>query len=558
MEGAMTGEGKNWRGKATAGKLMDPVFDALTQGVLIVVPQGQSSCIRLANDALGRLLGIDAGALAGQEESCFWEPLLARLGNPHSFRQDLLRLQESPRETRTDVLHIISPTAMVLERTTAPITLAGGEVNGRIWSFRNASREFRLRDELQKRRKTEFCFRSLSSYLFDATLCAESLREVCRIACMGLDVASAVYAPLQSAQFELAHFAVNSSLAIADQAGGYRRFVAKALSRLAPASTAILETEDIDSRARPLFEDRAVARVLLVPVGFDDAVFGGLVLEETTKEHQWTREDLRCVESVARAMGLWLRKESSEQLLLRAREEATAAARSRTDFIALLSHELRTPLNPLIGFTQLLEEQRDAMPEEAADMVSRIADGAMRLRELVEDLLTLTRLDTRLDGWRRYHCDPRSILEDCRAWGRRVSRDKGIVVELEIVGTLGVIEADGAALRRALNALLSNAIRFSPEGGVVTMRASANERILHVEIMDCGPGVADEAKNRIFEPFIQGEPVLTRKHGGAGIGLTLVRKVADSHEGRAWVDDRPEGGSTFHLELPVALIVDDD
>lgn len=554
----MTKGGQSWRGNAGATRLLQPSFEAMTQGVLLVIPHAKGPRIRLANDALGRLLGFDPPGLVGKPEASFWEPLLARLGNPQSFRQDLLRIQENPFETRADVLHLIEPSPLVLERTTAPLTDESGQFLGRLWTFRNASREFRLREELQKRRKTEFCFRSLSSYIFDATLNAESLHEVCRIACIGLDVASVVYAPLQSAVFDLAQFAVARALDVGDGAARYLRFTAKALRRADIGSTTVLQTEDVVERDRGLFEGRAVRRILLVPVGYDDTILGGLVLEETTGEHEWSREDLRCVESVARSMGLWLHKEGMTKHLARAREEATVASRARTDFIALLSHELRTPLNPLIGFTQLLEEQRDEMPADAADMVSHIADGAMRLRELVEDLLTLTRLDARLDGWRRYHCDPRSIMDDSCTWARRLSRDKNIDVDLEIEGELGVVEADGAALRRAISAMLSNAIRFTPEGGKVKLCASSNEIVLHLRICDNGPGVADDAKERIFEPFIQGEPVLTRRHGGAGIGLTLVRKVADSHDGKAWVDDAPGGGSVFHLELPVAILDDED
>jgi signal transduction histidine kinase len=554
----MSSDGHTWRGKAAASKLMLPSFEAMTQGVLLVMPHLKGTRIRLANTALERILGVDHSSLVGEPEEAFWEPLLARLGNPHSFRQDLLRIQGNPHEMRSDVLHLVEPSPLVVERTTAPLVDSEGKCLGRIWTFRNASREFRLREELQKRRKTEFCFRSLSSYLFDATLSAESLREICRIACIGLDVASVIYAPLQSAQFELAQFCVSGALEVGGNAGNFLRFVGKSLRRADLGTTTILQTNDVITPARDLFKGREVQRILLVPVGFDDAVFGGLVLEETTGNHDWTREDFKCVESVARAMGLWLHKEATEKFLVRAREETSAAARARTDFIALLSHELRTPLNPLIGFTQLLEEQRDEMPEEAADMVSHIAAGAMRLRELVEDLLTLTRLDARLDGWRRYHCDPRGILDDSCTWARRYSRDKNITVELDIDGELGVVEADGAALRRAINAMLSNAIRFTPDGGNVKLCASSNDVVLHIRICDQGPGVADEAKDRIFEPFIQGEPVLTRRHGGAGIGLTLVRKVADSHEGRAWVDDAPGGGGIFHLELPVAILDDAD
>jgi signal transduction histidine kinase len=550
----MSPDGHKWRGRAAGNALLGPAYDAMGHGVLLVIPLRGKNRIRVANRALAQLLDIDAEALVGKPDEEFWDGFAARVSNPHAFRDDLARILANPLETRTDILHLQSPRPLTVERSTSPLFDSQGTYLGRLWTFRNASREFRLKDELQKRRKTEFCFRSLSSYLFEAGLSADSLTEICRIACTGMDVASVVYAPLGTSEFNLAQFGVSRRYEVGPRAGAYRAFLSKVLRKVDLSSTTVLNTEDVAVPGRELFADRQIVRLLIVPIGYGDAIFGGVVLEEAEEERLWTREDFRCVESLARAMGLWIHKEQGEQKLLRAREAVEAASRARTDFIALLSHELRTPLNPLLGFTQLLEEQREMMPEEARDMVSRIADGAMRLRELVEDLLTLTRLDSRLDGWRRYHCDPRGIVEDSCTWARRLAREKGVEVELEMDADLGAVEADGAALRRALNAMLSNAVRFSPENGRVTVRAIATGDLLRVEISDQGPGVADDVKARIFEPFVQGEPVLTRRHGGAGIGLTLVRKVADSHEGRAWVEDGAEGGSVFLLELPRSVI----
>jgi signal transduction histidine kinase len=541
---------KTTRRRKPGADVLMTAFDTLSSGVMLVVPTGDKRTIRFVSRALGSILGVLADALVGKEESVFWEILLARLGNPSTVREDLERIWDNPNEIRTDILHLVEPYPLVLERSTTPLVRKDGTVFGRIWTFRNASREFKLKDEQQRKRKTEYCFRSLSSFLFEASLSSESMVDICRIGCLGMDVVSAVFVPLVEERQEVAQFSVSRRFQLHPPWERLRDFVSRALPRLDAASTLVLEVDSMVEEVQDLFVTRGIDRIMFVPVGYGTTIFGVMFFEELNQERDWARDDFRCVESIARAMGLWLHKERGERRLIEAREEAEAAVRVRSDFIALLSHELRTPLNPLIGFTQLLDEQREQLPEEVRDMVSRITEGAMRLRELVEDLLTLTRLDSRLDGWRKYHCDPKGIVEDSCAWARRQPCESTVDVVAEIRTDLGVVEADGAALRRALNALLSNALRFSPDGGKVRAIADIDGDQLHLQIVDRGPGVADAAKRRIFEPFVQGEPVLTRRHGGAGIGLTLVRKVADSHHGRAWVEDGPDGGSIFHLSIP--------
>jgi len=540
------------QGKPT---LYTSAINTLSLGVLLVVYEGKKEKIRFASRHLDETLGISSAELIGKEASVFWDLLIGRLGNPYPFREDLERISQNQQEIRTDILHLVQPAALVVERSTAPMLDAGGKFLGRIWTFRNVSREFKLREELQKKRKTEFCFRVLSSFLFESSLSSESLEEICRIACMGLDVASVCFVPVgMSDEVDLAQFSVSRRYRFQDEPSELRLFARRAAKNLESTAVSVLMVDELSTLEQKLFTDRHIARLLLVPVGSGEARSGVLLIEEIGRDRHWLREDFRCVQSVASALSLWLEKEEHEANLVRAREEAEAVAKVRSDFIALISHELRTPLSPLIGFTQLLEEQSEGMTEEARDMVSRIGEGALRLRELIEDLLTLTRLDSRLDGWRKYPCDPRGILEDCCAWVTRLAEEKTVSVQLELEAGLGIVEADGAAVRRAMNALLSNAVRFSPEGGVVRVVATTVAEGLLVKIVDQGPGVADEAKAKIFEPFVQGEPVLTRRFGGAGIGLTLVRRVADAHQGRVWVEDGTDGGSVFFLQLPTTTV----
>ena len=233
-----------------------------------------------------------------------------------------------------------------------------------------------------------------------------------------------------------------------------------------------------------------------------------------------------------------------------AREEAELSAAARSDFIALISHELRTPLNPLVGFTQLLEDSCSCGDDTRVDMIRRVRESSTRLLELVEDLLTLTRLDGRLDSWRKYPVEIASLVEVARGMLEQLVVGRSLEISTEFDGEAGFVQVDGAALRRALKALLSNAVRFTPDGGAVTHRVTAHPDVITFEVVDTGSGIPDDRIGELFTPFVQEEPLLTRKHGGAGLGLTLVSRIADAHSGSVAVVNNDDMGATFTLTLP--------
>lgn len=530
-------------------------FDALSPGTIIAVPHGDKHRIVMASRQLQSLFSVDPASLMGEELTEFWELLLERMDNPVSLRADLERLTRNRYEERTDILRLSRPYPLVVERSTAPLFSGDGKYIGRVWAFRSVNREFVLKEELQKKRRSELMFRNLSETLLDFGDLEEKTGDLTRYMCMGLDAVSVLFFPR-----------AGHGLGKACQHSIGKKFEAEegVLTGLAPLaddllarapSTAVKEylvAELEDKADMALFQNRQVERFLVAPIVAEHTRFGVLLVEENDPEREWTRDDLKIARAATDIVAFWLAKRETQKKMEATQSEADAANRARADFIALLSHELRTPLNPLIGFTQLLEESADSMPPEVRDMVGRIADGSRRLRELVEDLLTLTRLDSRLDGWRKYHCDPRGIAQDSCNWVKEQARERGISVVLEVDEAVGVVRADGAALRRALNAMLSNAVRFSPENAEAQARmdvVGAADSVTF-RVRDHGPGVSDEQKGKIFEPFVQGEPVLTRRFGGAGIGLTLVRRVAESHDGNAWVEDAVGGGSVFCLRVP--------
>jgi signal transduction histidine kinase len=543
------------KGRGTAGTasptLLLSTINSLSVGVLLVVPKNDREEIRFINRQLDELLGGGLLPLVGREASEFWDLLIPRLANPYPFRDDLERLSRNPSESRSDILRIARPAPMVFERTTGPLLDAGGKHLGRLWTFRNISGESKTREELQRKRKSEFSFRSLTALLADSPLSPESLTEICRSICLGLDLAGVSYFPLRLMERSSpCHWSVSRRHRLGSHEDSVRQTCVRRARANPSDDPMLVAVRDLAAEEQVPFTDRQIVRFAVRTVGPEAAPGGVLVLEEARISREWRPEDLRVVNSLAGILGLWLAKQESDLSLAQAREAAEAAGKVRTDFIALLSHELRTPLNPLIGFTQLLQEQEANFEPDVRDMVARISDGATRLKDLVEDLLTLTRLDSRLDGWRRYQCDVRSIIDDAFAGASRLAEPKGITVQLEADPALGLVEADGAALRRAINALLSNAVRFTPANGIVRMVVKGEPDGIELSVIDQGPGVTDEAKKKIFEPFVQGEPVLTRRFGGAGIGLTLVRKVAESHRGGITVVDGATGGAIFCLRIP--------
>jgi signal transduction histidine kinase len=542
------------RPKANREKVFSAAIDSIPHGTLIVAPgpeDGQETVV-LASKRLSDICWIAPDKLLGKDPWVFWDDLLAKVEHPASVREDLVRISRSRTEVRTDVLRFVRPQILPVERFTVPLLDSDGAYLGRLWTFRNANREFAIREDLHRERRLELFLRNLAGAVIGDTASPDAMAALCRIFCLGLDVASVTFFPAPGNRLApAAQFTVSRKHELKDP----QREVLSCFAQQELALAAGLGVQDVESNALPdlvvaAMAQRFIVRLVLVPVIGGGHRHGILVLEENDPDREWSLDDTKSALAGAQLVSSWLVRLDGARLLEEARGQVEAAGRARSDFIALLSHELRTPLNPLIGFTQIMEEARSELRPEFHDMVSRIGSGARRLRDLIEDLLTLTRLDARLDGWRRYHCDPRSIAEDCAAWAREIAQERRVTVVVDAGSGLGVVEADGAALRRAINAMLSNAVRFSPEGATVRLEMTPSPDSLLVRVVDSGPGVPDDLKKKIFEPFVQGEPVLTRRFGGIGIGLTLVKMVANSHSGDAWVDDAPGGGAVFNLRVP--------
>ena len=260
--------------------------------------------------------------------------------------------------------------------------------------------------------------------------------------------------------------------------------------------------------------------------------------------------DGRAVTACVRDISARKRMESE---LRSALDEAQAASRAKTQLLANASHELRTPLMAVLGGSELLRDP--ATPaDERAEHLDAIERNGRQLLERIRDLLEVAELDDSGAGIAQEPCSPAALLREEVAAVEPAARAKGLRVELDASSPLpDRIETDPRRLRRALAALLDNAVRFT-EAGSVRVAARCREARLEFSIEDTGPGISAGDRARLFQPFAQGDGSMRRRHGGLGLGLALAHRTAALLGGGIRVDTEPGRGSCFTLwiEAPAA------
>jgi PAS domain S-box-containing protein len=237
-----------------------------------------------------------------------------------------------------------------------------------------------------------------------------------------------------------------------------------------------------------------------------------------------------------------------------AREQAEEASRLKEEFLATVSHELRTPLNAVVGWSRLLSTgQLDA--DGTSHAVQVIQRNAAAQRQIIEDLLDVSRI---VSGKLRISTQPIDILLVIHAAidaVRPAAEAKNISVMTHIEAPDAIVRADSERLQQVLWNLLSNAVKFTPSGGTVDVYLAQQGSLAEIRIEDSGPGIPAEFLPRIFERFSQADGSSTRKHGGLGLGLAIVRHLIELHGGTVSAANRSEGGAVLTVRLPMTVPV---
>ena len=222
----------------------------------------------------------------------------------------------------------------------------------------------------------------------------------------------------------------------------------------------------------------------------------------------------------------------------------------RKDFVANVSHELRTPLTSVKGYAETLSEGKIEDFSKITSFAGIILKHANRLSALVDDLLSLTHLESDTEAPAKKEMDLKEVLESVVLIVKPSAEGKDLTIDMEAVPRDLKVFADRDRISQALINLLDNAVKYTPKGGLISVSATEVEEEIHITVADTGIGIPKEDLDRIFERFYRVDKNRSRKMGGTGLGLSIVKHIVKGHGGSIWVQSISEEGSAFTFSLP--------
>ena len=300
----------------------------------------------------------------------------------------------------------------------------------------------------------------------------------------------------------------------------------------------------------------------VLPVYYQDKLQGVLLLGADREPDAHDKEFL---ERIAIQLGICLHgikqfeylKTLSRQLAARQKEiekknrELEQANRAKSEFLTNMSHELRTPLNSVIGFSELLEKQIfGALNPRQQEYVKDIWESGEHLLELINDILDLSKIEAgtmELD-LNDFHMP--GLLQGCLRMFREKALKKNIRLEMMAEDNIGVVVADSRKIKQVIFNLLTNAVKFTTEGGEVLLSAYREGQNVTVCVTDNGIGISRKEMDKLFKEFSQVDGSLSRRHEGTGLGLALSKKLVEMHGGTIGVESQPQKGSRFYFTIP--------
>ena len=308
---------------------------------------------------------------------------------------------------------------------------------------------------------------------------------------------------------------------------------------------------DIDhaQMLNPILRQKGVRSLLGVPILFEGSVIGVLHVG-TLQPRQFDRQDAQLLQIVADRIGLGIEYE-------RLYREAEETSRLKDEFLATVSHELRTPLTPILAWVSQLRRRR-LDPARTARALEAIERSARAQARLVDDLLEVSRI---IGGKLRLDLRPMrlaSAIEAAIEAMRPAAAAKNIRVVTSLDPRIELIWGDPERLQQVVWNLVSNAIKFTPEGGRVDVRLECVDSHLELTVRDTGRGIAPEFLPYLFERFRQADPSSTRALGGLGLGLAIVRHLVELHGGTVEAESAGEGkGTTVRVRMPFRVATHD-
>ncbi|MBS1812951.1 MAG: HAMP domain-containing histidine kinase [Acidobacteria bacterium] len=240
------------------------------------------------------------------------------------------------------------------------------------------------------------------------------------------------------------------------------------------------------------------------------------------------------------------------EALVQANARLAELDRMKDTFLSMITHELRTPMTAMMGLAENLEAGvYGPLSEAQTENLKKIIENGVRLRQLVNDLLDLSKMES---GMMRLQCeplDPRTLVEAVIYQLESLAESAQVKLVNRVGYSLPEVFCDGQRVEQVLTNLISNALKFTPPGGTITITASAQDDFITFTVADTGCGIQPEAQSHIFDKFIQLHPNKDDRTKGTGLGLTIVKHLVELHGGTVSVESEIGKGSQFHFSLPI-------
>jgi signal transduction histidine kinase len=290
--------------------------------------------------------------------------------------------------------------------------------------------------------------------------------------------------------------------------------------------------------------------LLAVPLQIKERRIG--VLEAINKQGggQFSQEDVETLTTLAAQAAVAIENARLVGDLRRAYERLGELDKLKSDFIAIASHELRTPLSLILLYAAMIREQIGDAEGQQLDAVLR---AAMRLRHIIETMLNLRYLETGQMELVLESFDLRAEVQDACEEYETIAETRGLTLATDLPSKEVIILADREKVRVVLENLISNAVKFNSPGGQVHVSLVPQDDGAEIVVADTGIGIPVDEVDRVFDRFYQVEDHMTRRHGGMGLGLSIVKGVVELHGGRVSVESVPDCGSRFTVLLPLSV-----
>jgi signal transduction histidine kinase len=290
-----------------------------------------------------------------------------------------------------------------------------------------------------------------------------------------------------------------------------------------------------------------ISSMAVVPMTRGPQVLGLIVVADRVGRAPFRDEDLGTLQAVAGQATVAVENQRLHEQIKEANARLQEFDRIKSEFVATIAHDFRSPLMSIRGFAELTLEEPDLPPERRSEFMRTIISETDDLASLANDTLLISHIET---GGLHYDWKPVDLRRELKD---AIPLDPtGHEVVVDVPEGFPVIKADVLRLRQVLNNLVSNALKYSPDGGTVTLRARERGRgQVIVEVIDQGLGVPADQAGRLFQKF---ERVRSQEHlkiPGTGLGLYICKRIVEGHRGRIWVESEPGQGSTFAFTLPV-------